>query len=360
MKIRGVQTTRLSVPLPEPLADATHTLPSVDWILVDIHTDNGLTGHAHMLTFDYGPELLMGIVDHELKDVVIGMDPTLIEKAWQACWQRVEYIGQTGVAAWGIAAIDIALWDILGQSLNCPVHKLLGAYQEEVPIYGSGGWLSYSLDQLVQEARNYVKRGFTTVKMKVGSREPERDVERVRAVRHALGPKIQLMIDANQAWTPWQALEFSRKVEGCDIFWFEEPIPKDDLDGYEMLAGRMPIPVAAGEREYSLQVFRQLLERRALPIVQPDVLRLGGISRCIRLAHLAETFHARVASHFYKEIDIHWMAAAPHGLFLEYFPWLDPLLVHPLEISNGMAKVPTRPGLSIEIQPEAVREYKVS
>jgi len=359
MKIRDVQTTRLSLPLKDPIADSTHTLPSIDWILVDVHTDSGLTGHAHMLTFDYGPELLMGVVNNELKDVVIGMDPTMIEKVWNACWNRVEYVGQTGVAAWGIAAVDIALWDILGKSLNCPVHKLLGAHREEVPIYGSGGWLSYSLDQLLEETGNYVKRGFTTVKMKVGSREIGRDVERVRAVREAIGPKIQLMIDANQAWSPWQVLEFSRKIEDCGIYWFEEPIPKDDLDGYEMLAGRLPFPVAAGEREYSLKAFRRLLERRALPVVQPDVLRLGGISRCVRLAHLAEVFNARVASHFYKEIDIHWMAAAPNGLFLEYFPWLDPLLVHPLEVKNGMATLPTQPGLSIEIKPEGVAEYRV-
>jgi L-alanine-DL-glutamate epimerase-like enolase superfamily enzyme len=359
MKIRDVQTTRLSMPLSEPLADSTHTLPSIDWILVDVHTNNGLTGHAHMLSFHYGLELLAGVVNHELKDVIIGMNPTLIEKVWQACWNRVEYIGQTGVAAWGIAAIDIALWDILGKSLNCPVHKLLGAGQEDVPIYGSGGWLSYSLEQLVQEVRNYVERGFTGVKIKVGGRLPERDAVRVRAVREAIGPNIQLMIDANQAWTVRQVLEFSREVEDCNIFWFEEPIPKDDLDGYATLAGKLPFPVAAGEREYSLQVFHSLLERRALPIVQPDVLRLGGISRSLRLAHLAEIFNARVASHFYKEIDIHWMAAAPNGLFLEHLPWLDPLLVHPLKISNGLAKLPTQPGLSIEIQPEAVQEYRV-
>jgi L-alanine-DL-glutamate epimerase-like enolase superfamily enzyme len=287
------------------------------------------------------------------------MDPRLISQVWHACWNRVEYIGQTGVAAWGLAAMDIACWDLLGKSLNCPVHRLLGAHQEAVPIYGSGGWLSYSLDQLLQEMQEYVKRGFTTVKMKVGSRPISRDVERVRAVRQALGPDIQLMIDANQAWSPGEAWKFGRKVEDCDIFWLEEPIPKDDLEGYAMLAGKLPFPVAAGEREYSLPVFRQLLERRALPIVQPDVLRLGGISRCLRLAHLAEAFNARVASHFYKEIDIHWMAAAPNGLFLEYFPWLDPLLVHPLEVTSGMAKVPAHPGLSIEIQPEALREFSV-
>jgi len=359
MKIRDIKTTLLSLPLQNPIADSTHTLNSIDWILVDVYREDGLVGCSHMLTFDYGRELLRGIVDYELRDVVIGMDPSLIANVWQACANRVEYIGQTGVAAWGIAAIDIALWDLLGKSLNCPVFQLLGAWQEQVPIYGSGGWLTYSIDQLLAEMNSYVTQGFTAVKMKVGSRDTLRDVDRVQAVRKAIGPKVQLMVDANQAWTSCQAIEFSRKVRECDILWFEEPIQKDDHDGYRTLSTAMDIPVAAGEREYSLQAFRDLLERRALPIVQPDVLRVGGISRCLKLAHLAEVFNARVASHFYKEIDIHWMAAVSNGLFLEYFPWLDPLLIHPLEVKNGMARVPGRPGLGIELKPEAIQEYRI-
>lgn len=359
MKILDTKTTLLSLPLKDPIADSTHTLKTIDWVLVDIFAEGGLVGSSHMLTFDYGRELLRGIIDYELKDVVVGMDATLISSVWQACWNRVEYIGQSGVAAWGIAAIDIALWDLLGKSLNCPVYKLLGAHQEQVPIYGSGGWLTYSLDQLLAEATSYVQQGFTAVKMKVGSHDVQHDAERVRAVREAIGPKIQLMVDANQAWTPRQAIEFSRKVQDCDLFWFEEPIQKDDHDGYRALSTAMNIPVAAGEREYSLEAFRELLDQRALPIVQPDVLRLGGISRCLKLSHLAEAFNARIASHFYKEIDIHWMAAVNNGLFLEYFPWLDPLLVHPLEVKNGMARVPDRPGLGIEFKREAIKEFGV-
>jgi L-alanine-DL-glutamate epimerase-like enolase superfamily enzyme len=359
MRIRDVKTTLLSVPLKNPIADSTHTLNAIDWILVDVYAEGGLVGSSHMLTFDYGRELLCGIVDYELKRVVVGMDATLIASVWQACWERVEYIGQTGVAAWGLAAINIALWDLLGKSLNCSVSRLLGGCREQVPIYGSGGWLSYSMEQLLAEVTSYVGRGFTAVKMKVGSSDFRRDVQRVKAVREAIGPSIQLMVDANQAWTPGQALEFSRKVSDCELFWFEEPIPKDDHGGYRALATAMDIPVAAGEREYCLEAFRDLLDQRALAIVQPDVLRLGGISRCLKLAHLAESFHARVASHFYKEIDIHWLAAVDNGLFLEYFPWLDPLLVHPLEVEAGLARVPSRPGLGIEFKPEAIQEYMV-
>jgi L-alanine-DL-glutamate epimerase-like enolase superfamily enzyme len=179
MKIVDVRTTLLSVPLDPPLADSTHVLNHIQWILVDVHTDQGLVGNAFMLTFDYGPALLRGIVDTELKPVVVGRDPGDIAGIWQACYRQCEYIGQSGVAAWGIAAIDIALWDLLGKRAQLPVCQLLGGRAERIPVYGSGGWLSWSTVQLVGEVCAQVKRGFTMVKMKVGGESQRGDVERV-------------------------------------------------------------------------------------------------------------------------------------------------------------------------------------
>jgi len=357
MKIDDVRVTRLVMPLKKPIADSTHVLKKIEWIVVEILTDEGITGNSYMLTFDYGTELLKGIVETELKKEIIGKDPQYINKVWETVWNRTEYIGQFGVAAWGIAAIDIALWDLLGKSLGCPVYKLLGAYTDEVPIYGSGGWLSYSTDELLEEASRYLKRGFKAVKMKVGSPDQKRDVERVKEVRRCVGDDVRLMVDANQAWTPDEAISFGRRVQDLDIFWFEEPIAKDDIAGYARIAASLEIPLATGEREYSLGAFRELMEQKGATIIQPDALRIGGITPWMKLAHLAETFHLRVASHFYKEIDIHVLASVRNGLFLEFFPWLDDLLINPLEIVNGIAKVPQRPGLGVEFKPEAIREY---
>ncbi len=360
MKIKDVRTTLLSVPLNPPIADSTHVLHHIQWILVDVFTDNGFVGNSFMLTFDYGPELLRGIVDRELKKLVVGKDPGDISGIWQACYSHCEYIGQSGVAAWGIAAIDIALWDLLGKRLGVPVAQLFGSNRSHVPIYGSGGWLSYSMEELLAEATGYVQRGFSMVKMKVGSPDLKRDIERVREVRKAIGDRVNLMVDANQAFTPHQAVSFARQVEDQNIFWFEEPVSKDDLDGYCQVAFSTFIPVATGEREYSLGALRDFLVRKGASILQPDALRIGGLSQCMKVAHLAECFNRPLAPHFYKELDIHVLAAIRNGLFLEYFAWLDDLLEHPLEISNGMAKVPTVPGLGIEFKPEAIKEYKVS
>jgi L-alanine-DL-glutamate epimerase-like enolase superfamily enzyme len=359
MKIADVKTTWLSIPLKSPLADSTHVLDKIEWILVDVVTDTGLTGSAHMLNFDYAPELLKGIVDTELKEQVVGQNPLLIEKVREVGLRQTEYIGHCGVAAWGVAAIDIALWDILGKHLHCPVAFLLGAYRDSVPIYGSGGWLSYSMDQLLEEVTSYARRGFKGVKMTVGSGNMKQDVQRVKAVRKAIGGDLMLMVDANQGWNTHQARQFYRQIRDCNIFWFEEPIPKDDWDGYSKLASAIDVPLATGEREYSLTNFREILKRQAAAVIQPDALRIGGITQWMKLARLCEAFGVRVASHFYKEIDVHCLAACPNGAFLEYFPWLDELLVEPLEISGGVAKVPARPGLGIEIKPEAIQEFRV-
>jgi L-alanine-DL-glutamate epimerase-like enolase superfamily enzyme len=359
MKIRDIQTTLLSVPLNPPIADSTHRLRHIQWILVNVITDEGLQGNSLMLTFDYGPELLRGIVEVELNRLLLGKDTRDISGIWHTCFSHCEYIGQTGVAAWGIAAVDIALWDLLGKQLGVPVCQLFGSNREQVPIYGSGGWLSYTADELLEEVTGYLKRGFTMVKMKVGRADIRQDAERVRAVRNVIGDKVRLMVDANQAWTAQQAIAFARLVEDQDVYWFEEPVAKDDLDGYCQVAMMSSIPIATGEREYSLDAFREFLVRGAAAIVQPDVLRIGGLSQALKVAHLAQAFQRKVAPHFYKEIDVHVLAAIPNGLFLEYFPWIDDLLVHPLEVENGMAKVPTRPGLSLEFKPEAIREHKV-
>jgi L-alanine-DL-glutamate epimerase-like enolase superfamily enzyme len=359
MKIKDIQTTLLSVPLNPPIADSTHVLKHIQWIAVQVLTDEGLQGNSLMLTFDYGPELLRRVVDAELKKLLLGQDPQNISGIWKMCHSHCEYVGQTGVAAWGIAAIDIALWDLLGKRLGVPVYRLFGANRAEVPLYGSGGWLSHSLDELQAEVTSYVRRGFTMVKMKVGRSDIPQDVERVRAVREAIGDNIGLMVDANQAWTPQQAVNFARQVEDLNLLWFEERIAKDDLSGYCYVAVHTNIPIATGEREYSLDAFREFLTRSSASILQPDALRIGGLSQSMKVAHLAEAYHRSVAPHFYKEIDVHILAAINNGLYLEYFPWLDNLLAHPLNVVNGMAQAPTQPGMSLEFKPEAIREFQV-
>jgi L-alanine-DL-glutamate epimerase-like enolase superfamily enzyme len=358
MKIDDIRTRWLRLPLSPPIADATHVLEYLDLIVVEIHSV-GIWGVSYMLSFDYAPVLLKGIVDHELRRRLIGMPADDIRAVYEQARAATEYIGPEGLASWGIAAIDTALWDLLARRLNIPVSMLFGRHARQVPVYGSGGWLNYSDEQLADEVTRYVARGFAGVKIKIGARSEDRDIERVQAVRQAIGADRILMVDANQGLTIDRARRFARRMEDCRLTWFEEPFPKQDLESYVRLAAFTEIPLAAGEREYGVAPFRRLMEAGAVDVVQPDLMRAGGVTAWRGIAELSGAFQRRLAPHFYKEYDVHLAAAVPNLVAIESFDWLDPLIEHPLEVADGMATVPERPGFGVEFRPEAIQEFEV-
>ncbi len=357
MIIDDIRTEWLRVPISPPIADSTHVLNWMDLILVEVCAGD-FSGCSYMLSFDYAPRLLKAIVDHELRKHVIGMDADDIRGAYERNLQVTEYIGREGLAIWGTSAIDTALWDLLARRLNVPASVLFGRYSDRVPVYGSGGWLSYTDEQLADEVSSYVQRGFAGVKLKIGGRSEERDVERVRAVRKAIGFDRKLMVDANQGLTLERALRFVRQVEDCRLDWVEEPFPKHDLESYGRLASATEIPLAAGEREFGVPPFRRLIQARAIAIVQPDLLRAGGVTGWRQIADLAQGHLLRVAPHFYREYDVHLAAAVPNLVAVESFGWLDELVENPFEVRDGCAVVPKRPGFGVTFRPEAIHEFR--
>ena len=358
MKIEDVRTEWLRVPISPPIADSTHVLRFMDLILVEVRAGD-FSGSSYMLSFDYGPALLKGIIDHELKRHVVGMDADNIRAVYEQNLRATEYIGREGVAMWGTSAIDVALWDLLARRLDVPASLLFGAHARAVPVYGSGGWVSYTSEQLADEVSSYVSRGFAGVKIKIGGGE-DCDIERVRAVRQAIGPARKLMVDANQGLTLERALRLARRLEDCCLDWFEEPFPKDDLESYARLASATDIPLAAGEREFGVPPFRRLVAARSISVVQPDLLRAGGVTGWRLVAGLADAHLLRVAPHFYREYDVHLAAAQPNLIAIESFDWLDDLLESPFEVRDGLAVVPNRPGFGVTFRQEAIREYRVS
>ncbi len=356
--IDDITTSWLRVPFPAPIADATHELRFLDLIVVEIRSGEH-SGISYMLSFDYGPRLLKGIVDYELKRHLIGCPADDIRAVYERSLAVTEYIGREGVAMWGTAAIDVALWDLLGNRLAAPVSILFGRNRRAVPVYGSGGWISYTDEQLADEIGRYVKRGFAGVKIKIGSPSEERDVERVRWVRKAIGPDRMLMVDANQALTLDRALRLSRQLLDCRLAWFEDPFPKEDLESYRRLAAATEIPLAAGEREFGVDPFRRLIGSHAISVVQPDLLRVGGVTGWRLVAGLADVHRLRLAPHFYREHDVHLAAAQPNLIAIESFDWLDPLVEHPFEVTDGNALAPDRPGFGLSFRPEAFREFEV-
>jgi L-alanine-DL-glutamate epimerase-like enolase superfamily enzyme len=354
--IEEVRTDWLRIPLSQPIADSTHVLNFIDLILVEVRAGDHV-GTSYMLSFDYAPALLKGIVDHELKRHVLGQPSHAIRGIYERNLAATEYIGQEGVAMWGVAAIDVALWDLLAKRLGVSAAVLFGSNAEAVPVYGSGGWLSYTDEQLADEVSRYIARGFAGVKIKIGGDE-DRDVERVHAVRRAIGPKPKLMVDANQALSLEKALRLARRLEDCRLDWLEEPFPRHDIESYVQLARRTEIPLAAGEREFGTQGFRRLIGAHAIAVVQPDLLRVGGVTGWRLVAALADVNLLRIAPHFYREYDLHLAASQPNTVAIESFDWLDALVQDSFEVRDGCAQVPQRPGFGVTFKPEAIREYR--
>jgi len=358
MKIEDVRTEWLRVPISPPIADSSHILRFMDLIVVEVRAGDH-SGWSYMLSFDYAPALLKGIIDQELKRYVVGCSADEIRAVYEQNLQTTEYIGREGLAMWGTAAIDVALWDLLARRLEVPASLLFGRRFNAVPVYGSGGWISYSDEELADEVCRYIARGFGGVKIKIGSPKEDQDVERIRAVRRALGPDRKLMVDANQGLTLERALRLVRRVEDCHLDWLEEPFPKNDLESYARLACATDIPLAAGEREFGVEPFRRMANARSVGIMQPDLLRVGGVTGWRLVAGLAEAHLLRIAPHFYREYDVHLAAAQPNLVAIESFDWLSDLLESPFEVRDGLAVVPERPGFGVTFRPEAIREFRV-
>lgn len=358
MTIKGIHTEWLRVPISPPIADATHVLEFMDIILVEVQAGDHC-GSSYMLSFDYAPLLLKGMIDHELKRHVLGCPAEDIRAIYQQNLRTTEYIGAEGLAMWGTSAIDVALWDLLARRLEVPAAVLFGRQHRAVPVYGSGGWISYSDEELASEVRGYLARGFAGVKIKIGSSHCGRDVERVREVRRLIGPNRKLMVDANQGLTLERALRLVRQIEEFDLDWLEEPFPRHDLESYARLAAATDIPLAAGEREFGVNPFVLMAKARSVSIMQPDLMRAGGVTGWRLVAALAESNLLRIAPHFYREYDVHLASAQPNLVAIESFDWLNELLDDPFEVHDGLATVPERPGFGATFRPEAIKEYRV-
>ncbi len=359
MRIDDIHTEWLRVPISPPIADATHVLRFMDIVTVEIRAGD-YVGHSYMLSFDYAPLLLKGVIDHELKRYVLGCPVDDIRRIYEQNLRATEYIGTEGLAMWGTSSIDVALWDLLARRLGVSAAVLLGRQSRAVPVYGSGGWISYSDEELAAEVQRYAAREFAGVKIKVGSPQTDRDVERVREVRRLIGPNRKLMVDANQGLTIERAMRLVRRLEEYDLDWFEEPFPRNDVDSYARLASATEIPLAAGEREFGVDPFRRMAKAHSVSIMQPDLMRAGGVTGWRLVAAVAESSFLRIAPHFYREYDVHLAAAQPNLIAIESFDWLDELLEDPFEVHDGLATVPERPGFGVEFRPEAINEFRVA
>jgi D-arabinonate dehydratase len=388
MKIAAIRTIALSCKVDPPYASAAGVQARRGGLLVEVETDSGITGIGEA---GIGGGVTADVIEKIMAPLLVGQDPLMIEAHWQKMFAQTRQFGRRGIVMNAISGIDIALWDIAGKVAKMPVYKLLGACRDRVEAYASGGFYQEgkSAADLAGEAEGYRARGFKGMKMKIGRNpstqthlrqlignaefcevEPEEDIARVAAVRQALGKDAKLMVDVNCAWSPAFAIEMGRALEPYNLYWIEEPVATDDIEGSIRVAGALATPIAGYETEMGLYAFRELISRGAVDIVQLDIAWSGGFSEGRRIAAYAGAHHRMVAPHAFAGAvllvaSLHFAAAIPNGLVLEWDQnpnaIREELLKEPLKLeTDGTVKVPERPGLGIELDPAAVDRYRVS
>jgi len=325
------------------IQDATHSIPEIAFIITRITLENGVTGEAYLLSFHYSPHAIAGAL-RDIRTLALGADASRPGEFIRRYQQDAEYFGIPGIHQWACGSINIAMWDAFAKTLGRPVWKLFGTYRDRVPLYGSGGWLSYSIEELLDEVTGYVKRGFRAVKIKVGSPDPVRDLDRLTRVREAVGPHINIMMDANQGLDLPAALSLAQAARPLRITWFEEPIIHTDFAGYQHLRQHAGMSLAMGEREFSTIALRELIARNAIDLWQPDILRLGSVEAWRDSAALAAAHNIPVLPHYYKEYDVPLLMTIPNAFGAESFDWIDDLITNPIVMRDGFAYPNEQPG----------------
>jgi L-alanine-DL-glutamate epimerase-like enolase superfamily enzyme len=306
-----------SYKIPTDLPESDGTLA---WNQTTLVIVTARAGGEHGLGYTYASTATAQLIRELLADVVKGMDPMAPQAAYMAMWRRIRNLGRPGVCSTAISAVDCALWDLKARLLAKPLVTLLGQVRESAPVYGSGGFTSYSDRQLADQFSEWAREGIAAVKMKIG-RDPAHDPERVRVAREAIGPETRLYVDANGAYSPRQALAAAEAFARYDVRWFEEPVSSDDLDGLRFVRKHAPsaMQIAAGEYGYDLFYFRSMLAAGAVDVLQADITRCGGLTAFLQAASLCEAFHTPLSSHTAPALHAHAVCAAIPFTEVEYF-----------------------------------------
>jgi D-arabinonate dehydratase len=358
MKIIDVRVTDPYYVPCNPQGDAITTIPPLLAItFCEVLTDEGVIGRVPA----NGGGVLRALIEEQLKPYVVSEDPMDSERIWSRMYRSSLATGRRGATVIAIGIVDNAIWDLKGRITNQPLHKLLGGFQSSVNSYGSGINLNLDDDALIAQMRGYVDLGFRMVKMEVGHRDAHVDMQRVRRVREAIGPDVALAVDANNSWSLTRAIEMARKLEEFDLYWLEEPMLADEVDGLAILARETSIPIAVGENHYTKWEFKDLLQKQAVEIVQADVTKCGGVTEFMKIAAMADAFGLAVCPHVSSFVDVPCVAAIPNGLFHEYVEGIvEPasrLLVESAVPVRGRITPLDRPGFGIELRPDAAEKY---
>jgi D-arabinonate dehydratase len=367
--ITAIRSIKLRFMPSNGLADGLAPIASRDVFLVEVETDEGITGVGE--GFALGSlDSMQTVLDETVTPIVLGKDPFFTTQIWEQVYHLTYRYGRRGLVMAVLSAVDLALWDIMGKATQTPVYKLLGASRSRVPAYASGGYYAIGKgpQDLADEARLYKAMGFKAMKMKIGAEPLQVDLARVAAVREALGSDLQLAVDANNAYDFNTALKMARLLEPLDLAWFEEPISGDFLADSVRLADATDIPIAGYETELTRYGLRDFISNRGVDIVQTDVIWAGGITECRNIAVLAAAWGLPCVPHFSAgavslAANLHFAAAMPNvpiiEMTLDENPLRDLLSLSPIRRDGGDLLLPDEPGLGVTLNPDIVEKYLV-
>jgi L-alanine-DL-glutamate epimerase-like enolase superfamily enzyme len=359
--ISRIAVSAYKVPTDAPESDGTYSWNATTLVLVEA-TAGGKIG----VGYSYADTATATLIRDLLASVVIGTEALAIPAAWSNMVESIRNLGRPGIASMAISAVDSALWDLKAKLLDLSLINLLGALRDAAPIYGSGGFTSYSIEKLQEQLGGWVAEGIPRVKMKIG-RDPYHDAQRVRAAREAIGPDAELFVDANGAYGRKQALAMAETfAEESRVSWFEEPVSSDDLEGLRLLRDRGPagLDIAAGEYGYDLPYFRRMLEAGSVDVLQADATRCAGITGFLRVGALCESRGLALSAHCAPSLHAQPSCALPAFRHLEYF--YDHSRIEKLFFDGALTPIdgklrpdPNRPGFGLEFKRQDAARFAV-
>lgn len=359
MVVQRFRTHHVAVPLERRMTNGSFDFDTVEHILFELDVGDA-TGIGHAFAFERRQAESIRVMVLDLAEGLVGHSVEAVRAVWGGLWQRLSYIGRAGPPVMALSVVDTALWDLLAQRAGLPLFRLLGAARTSVPVYATGGWLTYSKEELVEEALGLRERGFANYKMKVGNEDWSVDVDRVAHLSEAVGGEMGVMVDANQGWSVPQAIAAGRALRELGVGWFEEPVAVEDVAGSARVAAAVDIPLAAGESLFTRHDFVRLIESRAADVAMPDLMRSGGPGEFMQIATLADAHDMPVSSHAFTEVSAHLMAACSNASFVESIPgWSDDLFDTPPQIADGHIHLPETPGLGFKFDEKIIREQSV-
>jgi L-alanine-DL-glutamate epimerase-like enolase superfamily enzyme len=358
--IERIEVLAYTIPTDLPEADGTIAWDSTTLVVVE-----AVAGRLRGLGYTYADIATAALIRDQLAGAVTGRNAFDVNGAWAAMVHSIRNLGRPGIASMAISAIDVALWDLKAKLLNLPLCKLLGQVRDAVPVYGSGGFTTYTIAELKKQLGGWAEQRIPRVKMKIGT-HPEDDFGRIRAAREAIGPHNQLYVDANGAYTRKQALAQAEAFRSLDVVWFEEPVSSDDLDGLRLIRDRAPagMNIAAGEYGYDVWYFRRMLDAGAVDVQQADATRCGGITGFMRVAALVEAHNMALSAHCAPSLHLHACCAVPNFWPIEYFH--DHVRIEHLLFDGTLSPIDgslhpdlSRPGLGLDFKRQDAAKFAI-